>query len=117
MILLQKNHKEHKMRIVANTQGYKSYTKNFKRSQENHIEKQVKQLMFENFDTIKMETVNQSKDEIEKIYLPQFKKELIDEKGYVSFDDLKTIFSKLASVYKKAGIEKDSVILNDFATR
>lgn len=98
---------------ISSISNCKLYHNNFKRNQDNHIEKQVKQVLYENFEDINTQTVNRAKEEIEKKYLPQFKKELVNEKGYISSDDMKTIFSTLADVYKKAGIEKDATILNN----
>lgn len=87
----------------------------FKKNQENYIERQVKQILYENFDDINKQTVKKSQREIEDIYLPKFKEELQKEKGNISKQDLKNFMSTLSSIYKKSGLDKDAEILREYS--
>lgn len=92
-----------------------AYKNNFKRNQDDHLEKQVKQIIYENFDDINEQTIKKSKEEIEKKYLPQFKKELSQEKGIIGQEDLKTLFTTISGIYKKAGLNKDADIFENYS--
>ena len=103
------------MRIASTVSTNNLYNKSFKRKQENHIENQVKQVLYENFDDVNKQTIKRSQTEILNVCLPKFKKELNQEKGVVSKQDLKTIMSTLADIYKKSGLEKDAEILSSYS--
>lgn len=102
---------------ISSVLSHSTYQKNFKRNQYDRIETHVKQVLFENFEDINTQTFNKSKKIIENELLPEFKKELISKKGYISNDDLNTIFYTLANVYERSGIEKDAAIFKNIVQK
>jgi len=81
------------------------------------IERQVKQIMQENFDDMKATIIENSSKEINDKFLPEYQAMIEKDKGKINENDTNTFFKTLATAYQNAGLTKDAEILSNYMNK
>lgn len=77
------------------------------------LDMQIKQVMKENYNTIEKEVVDRCVENVNANFKPVLRNEVSKLKQETGKNDLINILSTLKEAYSKAGMEKDSAVLEE----
>ena len=75
------------------------------------MENQIKQVMRENYASMEADIIKDCTDKVSQDFRPVFNRQAAKLKTGIGQNDLKTILTTLKDAYNKAGMTKDSSVL------